>query len=235
MEQKKTKIFFILGSHMDLFWMGTTRDCLDRGCDIINRAIELCDKYQEYCFYIETVIFAEYFLKYHPDKHDRFMELVREGRFEIGCSYVDRYEHYYGGESIARHHILANRWLKSHGITSISTCHPDLPGMSPQIPQICAEAGIKYYIRARGPIGIFDWTAPDGTRLIYCSVFQYGKINADTVGKAIETIEGAHIKLPFYVLRGGYSDLEMPDDEIIGKVREIAEQFPEYDFAISSP
>ena len=93
-ETKNPKVFFTLGSHMDLFWMGTTRDCLDRGCEIINCAIELCDEYPQYCFYIETTVFAEYFFKYFTEKREQLLELVKKGRFEIGCCYADRFEHH---------------------------------------------------------------------------------------------------------------------------------------------
>ena len=236
MKQKKTKVFFTLGSHLDLFWMGNMRDCLDKGCQIINRAIELCDAYTEYCFYIETTVFAEYFLENFPEQRDKFIELAQRGRFEIGCSYADRFEHYYGGEAIARHHITAKRWLQNLGITSISTCHADLPGLSPQIPQICAESGISYYMRARGPCGIYDWSAPDGTHLIYCSLgYTYDKIKPENIKTLADSIEAGSTNLPYYIMRGGYTDLEMPDSQIISDIKKFSEIFPKLDFAVSSP
>ena len=237
----KPKIHFMLGSHMDLFWMGPTRDCLDAGCDIINRAIELCDEYPEYCFYIESTVFAEYYLKNFPEKREKFMELIHEGRFDIACAYADRYEHPYGGETILRHHVVGKRWLRNElGIDLISTCHSDLPGLSPQVPQICAEAGISYYLRARGPCGVYDWIAPDGTRLIYCSVgYSYGKTSDERrsmeIAKFVEDMKSGQEILPHYVMRGGYGDLEMADEDIITDVKSFAEKFPELDFAISSP
>ncbi len=70
------EVHFTLGSHMDLFWIGAARDCLDRGSEIIKAALDLCRAHPDYCFYIETTVFAEHFLK------DRLAHPVR-ARFRV--------------------------------------------------------------------------------------------------------------------------------------------------------
>ncbi len=62
------EVAFTLGSHLDLFWMGAARDCLDRGSEIIKTALDLCRAHPDYCFYIETTVFADHFLKRHPEE-----------------------------------------------------------------------------------------------------------------------------------------------------------------------
>lgn len=129
------EIRFTIGSHLDLSWMGAPCDCLDRGAEIIRAAIGLCEEHEDYRFFVESTVFAEHFLAVHPKAKATLRALVHEGRIEIGGSYVDRVEHFHGGESILRHHVHAVRWLRDAlGIAPRSTCHADLPGLSPQVP-----------------------------------------------------------------------------------------------------
>lgn len=234
------RISMMLGSHMDLYWMAPPRDCLDRGCDIINRALELCQQFDEYCFYIESTVFAEYYLEKNPDKERRLRDLLSSGRLEIAGCYVDRYEHMHGGESIVRHHVYGQRYLQQAlNYRAVSTCHSDLPGLSPQIPQICALSGISYYIRARGPLGIYSWSAPDGSEILYCSVgYSYGKVSKERLAREVSSIgQGTSLddNVSHFLMRGGYGDLQMPDEEIIQALQDFHADYPEIDFDISSP
>lgn len=236
----RIRISFMLGSHMDLYWMAPPRDCLDRGCDIINRALELCQQYGDYCFYIESTVFTEYYLKRFPENKNLLRNLLGTGRLEIAGCYVDRYEHMHGGESIVRHHVYGQRYLKKElDYRALSTCHSDLPGLSPQLPQICARSGIKYYIRARGPLGVYHWEAPDGTDILYCSVgYSYGKVSDERLAREVGSIgkgSGTSGAAPYLVMRGGYGDLQMADDSIIPAMEKFKADYPEIDFDISSP
>lgn len=235
----KTNIHLMLGSHMDLFWMAPPRDCLDRGADIINHALTLCQKYKDYCFYIETTVFAEYFLSTFPEKRAIFQQLVDENRLEIGACYVDRYEHMHGGESIVRQYTYGKKYLlKELGRDVRGVCHSDLPGLSPQLPQICALAGIDYYIRARGPMGLFDWRAPDGSSILYASVgYTYGRLTGQRLRREIESAPSIQQRTSYsdYLIRGGYGDLEMPDTEILADVERFNTQYPDIHCAVSTP
>ena len=238
MDAKKV-MYLTLGSHMDLHWMAPPRDCLDRGCDIINRALKLCEQYPEYCFYIETTVFTEYYLSRFPQNKAVLQKLMDDGRLEIAACYVDRFEHVYSGESIARHHIVGQRYLReTFGRGAKGTCHSDLPGMSPQVPQICKLADIAYYIRARGPLGMYRWQAPDGSEILYASVgYTYSRAEEWRVKREIEheTMDTDGKPLNAYLMRGGYSDLEMPDDQIVHDVNRFHEMYPEIEFTIASP
>lgn len=230
----QTEIHFMMASHMDLYWMGNARDCLDRGAEIIARAIWLCNKYEDYKFYVETTVFADWFLKVHPELKERFIELFHQGRIEIGGCYVDRYEHNHDGESILRQHVYGARWIKENlGIYPESTCHSDLPGLSPQIPQLVSKAGIKYYLRARGPFGTWIHEAPDGSEVIYGSLgHSYGKTNEEEIKEAVDS---ATEQSPVYLMRGGYGDLQMPDDDIMKMLEYARKTYPDIKFSISSP
>ncbi len=231
--REKREVHFSLGSHLDLFWMGATRDCLDRGAEIMAEVIDLCKIHDSYCFYIESTVFAEYFLEKHPEWKTPMAELIHEGRLEIGASYADRVEHMHGGESILRHHVYGVRWVeKVFGIRPKSTCHSDLPGLSPQIPQICKKTGIEYYLRARGACAVYRWQAPDGSQIIYNNFgYGYGRNDLDHMATILDQTSD----LPKIMVRGGYGDLEMPDGDIVKLVKDLRAKYPEIRFAISSP
>ncbi len=229
------EVHFTLGSHLDLFWMGAARDCLDRGSEIIKTALDLCRAHADYRFYIETTVFAEHFLEQHPEEKPYMAELLAGGRLEIGASYVDRVEHMHGGESILRHHVLAIRWMQStFGLRPRSTCHSDLPGLSPQVPQICAGCGIDFYLRARGPCSVFRWRAPNGSEIIYASFgYGYGRKSVESIGQALSEVRPP---VPAVLMRGGYSDLEMADAGILAVVDALRQRHGDsIKFSVSSP
>jgi len=70
-------------SHLDLFWGGTREECLSRGNRIINRAIQLADRYPEFRFLIEDQVFAENFMQSRRGfrEVERLKQLVKEGPF----------------------------------------------------------------------------------------------------------------------------------------------------------
>ncbi len=231
-------VYFTLGTHLDLFWMGTSDECLQKGDEIIQRALNLCKEYEEYCFYIETTIFAEHFLKNHPEQREYFLSLLKEERLEISGVYVDRIEHSHGGESIIRHATYGIKWQQDAlGVTPTSVMHPDLPGLSPQIPQIYAKANIKWYLQARGGFqygSVRRWEAPDGSNVIYCNLpLGYGKKSATQVKECMQNPEG--FPLDILLIRGGYGDLQMPDSDVIELLTQLRADFPDVHFSIASP
>src|SRR5512136_1138058 len=98
-DNHRFQVYFTLGTHLDLFWMGDTRSCLDRGVEIIDRALDLCEEHPEYCFFAETTVFMEYYLRHRPEATARVKRLMDAGQFEISGVYVDRVEHTNSGES----------------------------------------------------------------------------------------------------------------------------------------
>lgn len=238
-ESKKSMVYLTLGSHLDLNWMAPPRDCLDRGCDIINRALDLCQAHEDYCYFIETTVFVEYFLWRFPEKKQLLEQLMDEGRIEISGCFIDHFEHCYDGESIARQYIYGQKYLeKTFGRRYHGVCHSDLPGMSVQIPQICKLAGVDYYIRARGPMGMFAWAAQDGTQMLYaCVGYTYSRAEDWRVTRELWHAAGDKdgASLPVYLMRGGFSDLEMPDAQILDALPRLRQEHPQTDFAVASP
>lgn len=161
---------YLPSSHLDLFWLGNYKTCLERGAEILRQYVERCLAAPDETFLVDTVVFAEYFLERCPELRAAFLDLVREGRLEIGAAYIDRWETLIPGESLIRNVQLGQRWHREVlGITNPTITHPDLPSMTPQIAQLYTQAGLRYYVTSRKvfPHGqVWRYQSPDGSHLL---------------------------------------------------------------------
>lgn len=165
-----TTVGFIPSSHLDLFWLGDYRNCLRRGDEVIESYLDRLDASADETFVIDTAIFAEHYLRTHPQDEERIQRLLGEGRLQIGAALIDRWENLVLGESIIRNIQIGRGAVKrAFGIDSPMVGHPDLPGLNSQTSQIYAQAGIEYYVTSRKIFHegrVWRHEAPDGTRLL---------------------------------------------------------------------
>jgi alpha-mannosidase len=248
---------YVPSSHLDLYWLGSYRTCLERGAALIKDYLDRCLASQDETFLLETVVFADYFLERHPDYRESLLQLVREGRLEIGAVYVDRWEHLILGESHVRNIQIGAAWSQAlMGRPNALATHPDLPGLVAQTSQIYAQAGIRYYVTSRKVFedgAVWQHRAPDGTNLIYLNWpkhYIYYPLNSndlptqfDWIREGIDAEASARAFTRGVIpVNGGAGDLTDPADfrdrygaslqELIAANRE---KYPEYDFGYTIP
>lgn len=165
----RPQFMYIHESHLDLFWIGDYRFCLERGRHVIKQYIDRCLEHSDESFLLETVVFLEHFLRKHPDYRQAVLKLWHEGRLDVGAAYIDILEHLVLAESQIHNIVRGKRWcLDRLGIDTRLAAHADLPSLAPQMPQIYRKAGIAYYATSRKvfPNGqVWVHVAPDGTTL----------------------------------------------------------------------
>lgn len=250
-------IAYLPSSHLDLFWLGNYKTCLERGAEIIRQYVERCGVAEDETFLLDTVVFAEYFLARHPELRTLFLQLVREGRLEVGAAYVDRWETLILGESLIRNTQIGKRWCREVlGIDNPTITHPDLPSMTPQIAQIYTQAGVQYYVTSRKvfPNGqVWRYQSPDGSRMLvlnyprhYVFAFMDESDNPDAARRAwispldIEaTLQG--FPLGTVLVSGSSGDLTDRADFLQRYGRNLEEyvqfyreKYPEFDFTYST-
>jgi hypothetical protein len=168
--RRPTRIAYLPGSHLDLYWLGSYRTCLDRGAEIIDGYLQRCLDHPDETFLIETVVFTEHFLRTHPDREAALSRLLAQGRVEIGAAYVDVWESLVLGESHLRNLQYGRRWLADRlGYRPLTSIHPDLPSLNAQTPQLCRQCGIEFYATARKIFGegrVWRAVGPDGSALL---------------------------------------------------------------------
>jgi len=221
-------------SHLDLFWTGTREECLSRGNYIIAQALDLLEKHGDFTFLIETVNFLEHYVSCYPAEKERIGKLAASGRLELAPLWTGIYQNLPGGETLARNALLAKRWVREHFGCDPQTAHfGDLPGYTPQYPQIAALAGISSVIMSRGgpaETPLFHWEGLDGTRVMsffaplgYATFAvatewhkDYEAMASGNTGVLLEK-SIASIDHPFLVHWG--CDLYSPDENIILNIR----------------
>ncbi|HQY92654.1 glycoside hydrolase family 38 C-terminal domain-containing protein [Caldilinea sp.] len=248
---------YLPSSHLDLFWLGNYKTCLERGAEIIRQYVERCIAASDETFLVDTVVFAEYFLARYPDLRSAFLQLVAEGRFEIGCAYTDRWETLILGESLIRNVQIGKEWCRRVlGIDNPTITHPDLPSMTPQIAQLYTQAGLRYYVTSRKvfPHGqVWRYQSPDGSRMLvlnyprhYVFAFMNESDDPDAARRAwvrpldIEaTLQGFPLRT--VLVSGSSGDLCDRADFVhrYGRnleeyVQMYREKYPEYDFTYST-
>jgi hypothetical protein len=166
------EIYFVPFSHLDFFWGGTREECLARGGRIIAKAIQLANRSPEFRFLLEDEVFVANYLDAHagsPEAAD-LQRLVKEGRIEIAPKWAAIFQELPDGEVHARNMALGKRYAQSVFGMDAQVAHlGDLPGYTPQFPQILAQSRVPYAVITRmGPSdrSAFFWTAPNGSKVL---------------------------------------------------------------------
>ena len=239
-------------SHLDLFWLGTPKTCLERGSKVIKQYVDRCLSKNE-TYLIETVVFLRYFLEKYPDYAERVKQLWNRGQLDIGAAYVDVWQNLVLGESHIRNLQEGRAWLRDHlQIESAIASHPDLPGMVAQVSQIYSQSGVEGYVTSRKIAQdgrVWAHESPDGSRMkVYNHPLHYilpVLIPDDEEDDAVKDWRRFPISRLFpgfplgrVLLSGGSGDLTDMETfkDRYGKsleeyVRGFAECWPEYDFS----
>jgi alpha-mannosidase len=160
-------------NHNDLGWLDTQKVTADyRSAELILPAMKIMKEHPEFRYSMESVIYLTEFLERHPEKRDEMAQLMREGKFVWGASYVQNLEGHVGPEKLVRQFYLGRRWLKKNfpGCDTVHYCKTDPPTMTLQMPQILSKAGIKYVLQGRFPWGFYNWESPDGSRIFVFAI-----------------------------------------------------------------
>ena len=157
-------------SHLDLHGLGQREECLSRGGYILSRVFDLMERHPEFRFLVEQVVFAEDYLTRHPERRDLFARLVKEGRIEVGPTWAGIPQNLQVGEDLVRNLLYGQRYLKeTFGVRGRTVHLTDLPGYTPQYPQIARGCGVERAVWTRcGPKegGIFRWRGADGSEVL---------------------------------------------------------------------
>jgi len=166
------EIYFIPFSHLDFYWGGTREECVSRGNRIIAKAIQLSKESPHFRFLLEDNVFVANFMDSHrgsPEVED-LRRLVQEGRIEISPKWVGIFQELPDGEVHARNMAIGKRYAKDvFGVDAQVSHLGDLPGYTPQFPQILEQSRVPYVVITRmGPSdkSAFLWTSPNGSKTL---------------------------------------------------------------------
>ncbi|MFO7617760.1 MAG: glycoside hydrolase family 38 C-terminal domain-containing protein, partial [Bacteroidales bacterium] len=163
-------------SHQDIAWMDSPEACIeDRDHLLITPALEQLKENPDYANDMEDILMLREYLARHPDKKGEIHDLTLQGRLTWGASYIQPYEEMYMGEPLIRQFYLGRKWFRNEfpGCDARIYWNVDVPGRTLQMPQILAKSGVDYMIISRHDKGLFNWVAPDGSKVLTYSSDHY--------------------------------------------------------------
>lgn len=165
---KNGEIFLFTTTHQDLRWLDHIEVCtINRDTMWLTPFLERLQKDPSFKMDIEQTSIVMEYIHRHSEKKEVINKHLKEGRICIGGTFIQPYEEMYSGESLARQFYLGNCWLKKNfdGYKALSYFNVDVPGRTLQMPQIMQKAGIDNLIISRHECGLFNWEAPDGSKV----------------------------------------------------------------------
>ena len=173
----KGTIHIICSSHQDIAWMNTPDSCREeRIHDIIIPALDQIGKNPAFRFEMEQTLNLMEVLDALPEEKQRIIEAYKNGQFTWGATFNQPYEGLESGEQLVRQTYLGRKWIKDNlpGMDAFAAYNIDVPGRTPQIPQILDKSGIKFLVISRMKEGFYNWYSPDGSKVLTYSPGNYG-------------------------------------------------------------
>lgn len=247
----KVDIYVIPFSHLDRFWAGTGKECLARGNRVIAKAIQIAEAHPRFRFFLESNNFVNNFVQSHQGTPElaEFKQLVQEGRIEVAAEWDGIFQEFPPGEVLARNVLYGEMYArKEFGVTPHVDALTDIPGFTPQFPQLLREAGIPFMIMTRmGPRdhSLFDWEARDGSKvLVWNDIYGYcwgAQLDFPDIlsGKKLQSLEGqiarVHSTAPWPLFMSSGCDLWAPTSRLLTNLKALNQRLPGDHFVVATP
>lgn len=160
-------IYLFTTTHQDLGWLDHIENCIiNRDTLWLTPFFNRLREEPDFKMDIEQSSIVMEYLERHPEKKDLIRKYLDEGRICVGATYIQPYEELYSGESLSRQFYFGKKWLiDTFGYLPSSYFNVDVPGRTPQMPQIMSKAGVENLIISRHQRGLFNWASKDGSKV----------------------------------------------------------------------
>lgn len=168
------KIYYFASTHWDREWHKTFQGFRFVLVSRINEIIDVLEKDPSFTTFImdgQTIVLEDY-CEIEPDKKEKLMKLIRDGRIVVGPWYTMPDEFLVSGESLIRNLMIGHSLAEAYGGSAMKYGYIcDIFGHIAQMPQILNGFNIKGALLGRGTNyhncpAFFIWESPDGSRCI---------------------------------------------------------------------
>ena len=165
-------------AHIDVAWLWTLAETRRKAGRTFHNVLRLMDQFPAFHFTQSQPQLYEFVRQDYPELFDAIRVRVAEGRWEpIGGMWVEADCNLSGPESLVRQLVLGRRYFREQfggEAESPVLWLPDVFGYAWSLPQLIAEAGLKYFFTIkigwsqynRFPYDSFWWQGLDGTRVL---------------------------------------------------------------------
>lgn len=174
-EAKKYEVTCAAHAHIDMNWLWGFHETASLTVDTFATVLKLMEEYPDFTFSQSQASVYHMIERFYPDMLEQIRRRVHEGRWEVTAStWVENDKNMTGTEAAARQLLYTKRYLsKLLDIPEDAVkleFQPDTFGHTGQLPEILAQAGVKYYYHCRGVEGpfLYNWRAPSGAEVLVC-------------------------------------------------------------------
>ena len=210
---KSLKEIFVAHAHIDMNWQWGYNETAAITVDTFRTMLALMREYPDFTFAQSQASTYEIIEKYRPDLLPEIRERIREGRWEVtAAEWVEPDKNMPSGESLTRQLLEARKYLTHLLEIPAEKIRidfvPDTFGHAITVPEILADAGIRYLYHCRGSEGpcFYRYRAPSGKEIL--AYREYGWYNKDITPACFEIVPGfcAQEKLDTFLCVYGVGD-----------------------------
>ena len=180
-ECKKQTLLCVAHAHIDMCWEWGFDETVAVTEATLRTMLKLMDEYPNFKFSQSQAAVYKMVEEFDPELFAEIGRRVKEGRWEVSAStWVETDKNLVNGEGLTRHILYTKRYFaEKFGLPPDALAldfEPDTFGHNGNVPEICANGGVKYYYFCRGKYlpEIFRWEAPSGKSLLcYREPFWY--------------------------------------------------------------
>ena len=180
--QRRWSVYLFHHSHTDIGYTELQTRVAQNHVEYLDSVIDYCrqtDAYPDdakFRWNIEISWALQNFIRTRPESDVRTLaDLIRAGRVELSGLYLNQSDGF-SHEELLRSVDLAREYARTYGFEVRSAMNNDVTGFSWALPQVFAQAGIRYFAtgvnetRSRAPLrrpNAFWWESPDGSRILH--------------------------------------------------------------------
>jgi hypothetical protein len=180
--RRRWSVYLFHHSHTDIGYTELQTRVAQNHVEYLDSVINYCrqtDAYPDdakFRWNIEISWALQNFIRIRPEADVRVLaDLIRTGRVELSGLYLNQSDGF-SHEELLRSVDLAKQYARTYGFEVRSAMNNDVTGFSWALPQVFAQAGIRYFAtginetRSRAPLrrpNAFWWESPDGSRILH--------------------------------------------------------------------
>jgi alpha-mannosidase len=189
--RRKWKVYALLMEQADFGYNDLPARTLEWENRFIDKTLKIQESYPSYSFTLDASANLESYLATRADeKSSRVLEHLRKGKWGINALYANFFTGLCSAEELFRSLDYGLRAGRDNGFPVDSASQTDEPSITWALPQILADAGIKYFTNgsdpirgALNPIGLlnfhspFYWESPTGSKVLVWSGVSYTAVD----------------------------------------------------------
>lgn len=175
-QEIRQKVTAVGHTHIDLAWLWTAQQAVEKGERSFQTVLKLMDEYPEYTFLQSQPQLYQAIKEQYPELYQAIKEKIKSGRWEVeGAMWVEADCNLTSGESLVRQILYGKRFIKEEfDHESQILWLPDVFGYSAALPQILQKTNTPYFMTTKLswnqfnqiPYDSFYWQGIDGSRVL---------------------------------------------------------------------